>query len=91
MAGYQHRTQGRLGVSSDPGAVAAPDFAIHHGRPDGLFGSEVGGINVRVSQECEPLAEVVSQVLRESGLIGDGVRRVDQRLYCVFQQVRTLT
>ncbi len=67
-------------MSSDPGAVAAPDFAIHHGRADGLFGSEVRRVDVRVSQEGEPLAEVISQVLRESGLIGIGTRQVDQLL-----------
>ena len=70
----------RLVLNAGVGTVAAPDFAIHHRRADGLFGSEVRRVDVRVSQECEPLAKVVSQVLRESGLIGVGVRLVDQRL-----------
>ncbi len=61
-AGLQHPTQDSLSVGSDPSAVPARHFAIHHCWADDLFGSETGGLDGRVSQKCEPLRAVIERI-----------------------------
>ncbi len=61
IADHQHRTQHYLSVGIDPGAFASSDFAIHDRWSDGLLGSEGSGVDVGVSQEGEPLSQMISQ------------------------------
>lgn len=54
-AGAQHRDQDGLGVGAGRRAAAAPDLAVDHGRPGGLLGPVVGGVQAGMVKEGEQL------------------------------------
>ncbi len=57
-----HGTQDVLPSCASPGAVAAPYFAVHHGRANCLLGTIVGGVDRRIDQEPEPVHGMIQQM-----------------------------
>ena len=55
---------------ADPGAVAAPDFSVHHGGSDGLLATPVRGVDARMPQVGKQLVEMGFEKLREA-FVGD--------------------
>ena len=71
------RHQDRLGMGTDPGAVAAPGFAQDDAEANRQFGTPVSGVEAGVLEEGQQVVAVIPQVLGQR-LVG-GVRfgRVD--------------
>jgi hypothetical protein len=44
-----------LNVGAGPGAVAASDLAVDHGRSHGVFAAPICGVRIRLTQEREQL------------------------------------
>ena len=59
-------------MSAGVGSVAAPDFAIHDRRTDGLLGAVVRGFDIREAEEGEELGGVAFQMFGEAFVIGIG-------------------
>ena len=68
MTGTNHRHENALRYGARPRAIAAPDLAIHHRRPDGPLGPMVGGLNRRIDQEPEPVHGVLEKVLGQAAI-----------------------
>lgn len=68
-AGAQHRAQDFLSMSSSPGPIAAPDFAVDDRRADGLLCEIVGGLDPGMLQEGEKLIPMPRKMLGEA-LVG---------------------
>ena len=65
-------------MSAGVGSVAAPDFAIHDRRTDGLLGAVVRGFDIRETEEGEELGGVAFQVFGEAFVIGIGSAEAGQ-------------
>src|SRR5579875_1795843 len=70
-----------LGLGSTPGAVAAPHLAVHDGRPDGLFGSPVGGVDARVGEEGEQRLPLGAQVGHQLAVLVVRVSVIGKQLH----------
>ncbi len=62
-AGANHRHQDPLCMSAKPRAIAAPDFAVDHGRTNSLLGPVIRGLNRRIDQKPKPMDPLVQNVL----------------------------
>jgi hypothetical protein len=76
-AGADHGHEQALSLGSRPGAVAAPDLAIHDRRSHRLLGPVIRGLNRGFDQEPEPLQRVFAEMLgqatiRRSGEVARG-------------------
>lgn len=80
LASLQDRTNYRLGIAARSGAVAAPNFAVHDRRLQGLLGAMVGRRCVRFDQKHEPLSPMVVQVLGETLVLGVPARCLRQSI-----------
>jgi hypothetical protein len=58
FAGANYGAENALPSCARPGAIAAPDLAVHHRRPKGLLAAVVGG----VEQEPEPVGGMLQQM-----------------------------
>ena len=65
-------------LSAGVGAVAAPDFAVHDRRTNGLLGAVVRGLDVGQAEEGEELGGVAFQVFGEAFVIGVGSAEAGQ-------------
>ncbi len=74
LARLQDRSRDHLGRRAGRGAVAAPDLAIHHRRPDRLLAEVVGRRHRRIDREQEPLRQVPASMPGQALVGGVGPR-----------------
>jgi hypothetical protein len=60
--------QDTLPSRAEPGAVAAPDFAIDDRRTNRLFAEIVRGVNCRIDQEPKPVHRMIEQMSGQTSI-----------------------
>ena len=70
VAGDEDRREDRLVTSTVVGVVAAPDFAVHDGGANRLFGEVIRGFEIRSAEEREELGGMAVEVFGEAFILG---------------------
>ncbi len=87
--------QAQLNFGCVPGAVAAPDFAVHDGRSNCLLGTPFGGVGQRVTEEREQVVEMILQMFRQPFVGGVrlhwSVQTAQSRREPAIQQTQSLS
>ncbi len=65
-------------LSAGVSSVAAPDFAVHDRRTDGVLGAVVRGLDIGQAEEGEELGGVAFQVFGEAFVVGIGSAEAGQ-------------
>ena len=73
MTGAEDRGEYLLSFGAGFSAVATPDFAGDHSRPDGLLRPPVGGIQVGIVQEGEQMRPLLAQVFNHADICRIGI------------------
>ena len=86
VAGDEDRREDRLVTSTVVGVVAAPDFAVHDGGANRLFGEVIRGFEIRSAEEREELGGMAVEVFGEAFVLGVSAAEAGQhfQLRCEF-------
>lgn len=85
MASSKHAEENFLRMGTGRGAVAAPNLAGYYGRPEGLLGPPVGGLQARAVEKREQQVPIAVQMLGEAFIGRARAIRLQKAVHPGFQ------